>query len=593
MCKKFFRTGVVAVILASLFSVSFVTPALADGTTWNSREAKENNKWRSVTFGDGVFVAVANGDNTNRIMTSTDGISWPFSFAANFDWQSVTYGDGVFVALNTPAGGNRVVRSTNRGASFSVALLGLSGTWQSVTYGNGVFVAVSSTSAGGTNQQVMRSTNGGVAWTLHESRNNAWRSVTYGNGVFVAVSSSGTGDQVMTSTDGQSWATRTTPTFGSPLAGNSWQSVTYGTVNGVGTFVAVGASGAVMTSIDNGTTWISQTAAANNNWQSVTYGDGLFVAVSDNTLGNRSNRVMTSTNGTTWVAREASADNAWQSVTYGNGRFVAVSNNSVGLVTNRVMTSDVSPPAFTLTSSSESRTVNTAATGFTANSTGGPFAGFTINATPPGMSFNTTTGALTGTPNTVAAATAYTVTATNASGSTTRTFTLTVTAALAAPAFTLSASTESRTVNTLATGFTANSTGGAIASFSINATPSGMSFNTTTGALTGTPNTVAAATTYTVTATNASGNATQTFTLTVTAAPVVADNSSAQSEAARKAKEQRELTEILSIIPELGRLSLNLGKTSQALVGQRCVKKKEVRFVKKGAKCPKGFVKKA
>jgi hypothetical protein len=43
-----------------------------------------------------------------------------------------------------------------------------------------------------------------------------------------------------------------------------------------------------------------------------------------------------------------------------------------------------------------------------------------------------------------------------------------------------------------------------------------MSFNTTTGALTGTPNTVAAATNYTITATNASGNATQTFRLTVT-----------------------------------------------------------------------------
>jgi len=44
-----------------------------------------------------------------------------------------------------------------------------------------------------------------------------------------------------------------------------------------------------------------------------------------------------------------------------------------------------------------------------------------------------------------------------------------------------------------------------------------MSFNATTGALTGTPNTVAAATNYTITATNASGNATQTFRLTVTA----------------------------------------------------------------------------
>jgi hypothetical protein len=43
------------------------------------------------------------------------------------------------------------------------------------------------------------------------------------------------------------------------------------------------------------------------------------------------------------------------------------------------------------------------------------------------MSFNAITGALTGTPTTVASATAYTVTATNASGSATRTFTLTVT----------------------------------------------------------------------------------------------------------------------------------------------------------------------
>jgi hypothetical protein len=88
---------------------------------------------------------------------------------------------------------------------------------------------------------------------------------------------------------------------------------------------------------------------------------------------------------------------------------------------------------------------------------------------------------------------------------------------IAAPAFTLSSSSETRTVNTAATGFTINSTGGAIASFAINATPPGMSFNTTTGALTGTPNTVAAATNYTITATNASGNATQTFRLTVTA----------------------------------------------------------------------------
>jgi hypothetical protein len=90
-------------------------------------------------------------------------------------------------------------------------------------------------------------------------------------------------------------------------------------------------------------------------------------------------------------------------------------------------------------------------------------------------------------------------------------------AALAAPAFTLSSASETRTVNTSATGFTISSTGGAIASFAISATPAGMSFSTSTGALTGTPNTVASATSYTITATNATGSATRIFTLTVTA----------------------------------------------------------------------------
>ena len=87
--------------------------------------------------------------------------------------------------------------------------------------------------------------------------------------------------------------------------------------------------------------------------------------------------------------------------------------------------------------------------------------------------------------------------------------------ALAAPAFTLSASSENCTVNTAATGFTISSTGGAIASFAISATPAGMSFSTSTGALSGTPTSVAGATAYTITVTNASGSATATFTLTV------------------------------------------------------------------------------
>ena len=179
-------------------------------------------------------------------------------------------------------------------------------------------------------------------------------------------------------------------------------------------------------------------------------------------------------------------------------------------------TTVLAAPAFTLSPSSESKVVNTAISGYTISSSGGAISSYSISpAAPTGLTFNTTTGLLTGTPTVVAVETTYTITATNASGSTAKTFTLTV--APTAPAFTLSSSTETRMKNTAATGFTINSTGGAISRFTINATPPGMSFNTTTGALTGTPSTVAGATAYTITAINVTGTAAQTFTLTVTA----------------------------------------------------------------------------
>jgi hypothetical protein len=175
-------------------------------------------------------------------------------------------------------------------------------------------------------------------------------------------------------------------------------------------------------------------------------------------------------------------------------------------------------PAFTLSSSSESKEQNVAIAGYTITSTGGTIASYAISPdAPAGLSFSTSTGLLTGTPTEVQSATAYTITATNATGTATATFTLTVT--VAAPAFTLSSSSESKAQNVAIAGYTITSTGGTIASYAISpAAPAGLSFSTSTGLLTGTPTEVQSATAYTITATNATGTATQTFTLTVTAA---------------------------------------------------------------------------
>jgi hypothetical protein len=185
--------------------------------------------------------------------------------------------------------------------------------WRSITFGNGIFVAVSSNGSG---NRVMTSSDG-VIWTSRNSAaNNSWSSVTFGNGIFVAVSSTGSGNRVMTSPDGIVWTSR------SSAADNNWSSVTFG--NGI--FVAVSTSGVnrVMTSPD-GIIWTSRMAATSNNWTSVTYGDGLFVAVSNTGLENR---VMTSPDGFNWTLRASPiGENNWTSVTYGNGVYVAVSNS--------------------------------------------------------------------------------------------------------------------------------------------------------------------------------------------------------------------------------------------------------------------------
>ena len=75
----------------------------------------------------------------------------------------------------------------------------------------------------------------------------------------------------------------------------------------------------------------------------------------------------------------------------------------------------------------------------------------------------------------------------------------------------------------------------------------------------------------------------------------VVDNSLALAAAAaaeRKAKEQRELLEILFLIPKIGGLTLSLGEVTKSLYSNKCVKGKTVKYVNNGSKCPKGYVKK-
>ncbi len=307
------------------------------GFTWTSRTSAADNDWYGVTYGNGLFVAVAQSGTGNRVMTSPDGIAWTSrTSAADNDWYGVTYGNGLFVAVAATSTTSNVMTSSD-GVTWTLQTGASVNNWRSVTYGNGLFVAVASSGSASGTDRIMTSSDG-ITWTSRTNPvSNLWYSVTYGNGLFVAVAQSGTGNRVMTSPDGIAWTSRTS------AADNVWSSVTYGN----GLFVAVAYSGTgnrVMTSPD-GTTWTSRTSAADNGWYGVTYGNGLFVAVAQSGTGNR---VMTSPDGITWTIRTSAADNSWRGVTYGNGLFVAVASSGTG---NRVMTS---PSSYAVLASSTS-----------------------------------------------------------------------------------------------------------------------------------------------------------------------------------------------------------------------------------------------
>ncbi|MDB5182331.1 MAG: hypothetical protein JWO47_115 [Candidatus Saccharibacteria bacterium] len=300
---------------------------ISKGTSWTSRTGAANLIWNSITYGNGLYVAVASSGTGNRVMTSPDGINWTArTSAADNKWNSVVYGNGLFVAVSNDGTGNRVMTSPD-GITWTIRTSAADNDWMSVTYGNGLFVAVAC-GVGGTTcdanagNRVMTSPDG-INWTLRVSTANvSWYSVTYGNGVFVAVSYFNTA--AMSSPDGITWTARTLPSV------DYWDSITYG--NGLFVAVALGPTTSDVATSPDGITWTSRTTPTNG-WNSVTYGNGLFVAVTSTGTGNR---VMTSPDGINWTSRISASDDSWHGVVYGNGMFVAIGTISV---TNNVMTS--------------------------------------------------------------------------------------------------------------------------------------------------------------------------------------------------------------------------------------------------------------
>ena len=139
-------------------------------------------------------------------------------------------------------------------------------------------------------------------------------------------------------------------------------------------------------------------------------------------------------------------------------------------------------------------------------------------ALPAGLSLNTSTGTISGTPIAVAKQSAYVVTAGNAIGSTSATLEIAVNIAapssLVYPQGTITATVGQAITPDIPT------ISGTVGSYGVSpALPGGLILDSTTGTLSGIPMVAAAQTAYTVTATNSSGSAASVLTITVMKAP--------------------------------------------------------------------------
>jgi hypothetical protein len=198
-----------------------------------------------------------------------------------------------------------------------------------------------------------------------------------------------------------------------------------------------------------------------------------------------------------------------------NANYTVTASNVTGSTT-RVISFAVTlaaPSSLTYSANPVSYPTGSAITNNNPTSSGGAVASYSVSpALPTGLSLNTGTGVISGTPTVATAAANYTVTATNATGSTTVAVNITVTSSGSAPSGLSYSGTNvikgcSISLSPTVTGTpTSYSTSGAF--------QTGLSFNTTTGVISGTPS-ASGSVTRMITATNGSGSTTASVTLVV------------------------------------------------------------------------------
>ncbi len=309
----------------------------ADGKSWTERLNFAAGSLTSVKYGNGVFVVLT---STNEVLRSSDAITWSAPIGVPLQNAMLRFVNGQYFLGGTQ--GELYVSSD--GVNWTPRFTSTSDSVRGLAFGAGQYILT------GDNGLLLTSPDA-VTWTSRASGTRLnLRDSAYANGTWVVISNQTTPPVILTSPDGVTWTNRmntavvadqTLNDFASDSSslvavgnlgviarstdGNSWAAIPSSTTNALldvvfanGSYLAVGASGTMVSSSDGGITWSALASGTTTTLRFVNRLNGTFLALGDSGV------LRSSPDGVVWSAVTSGTINGLFGAAYGGGNYVAV-----------------------------------------------------------------------------------------------------------------------------------------------------------------------------------------------------------------------------------------------------------------------------